>query len=410
MSRRPGLRESPTVVSPEQEEEILALLERILISQTFRGSRRCQGLLRHLTERTLAGDVQSLKERTIGVEVFGRTPEYDTSHDPVVRATAAEVRKKLAQYYQEHGHESGAHIELVSGAYVVEFHFDLPPVLEVKPSRRRHSLIAYGAGAAILLLVTAGVALERPKVTALEQLWAPLLDARGPVLICIGQPVVYNLKSAYAQDSIQGIIPGEPPAPLPGKDVIDRKDLLIVDRYVDLGDAVSLAHMASLLDKEKKLYHIRGERSTSFADLSDGPSVLIGAFNNQWTLRAEEQLRFTFHKDSVNAVDMIQDRQHPESAAWKLTGAWPNWDVPTDYAIVSRFFDTRTNRPVMIAAGVTHHGTMAAGEFLTNAEYFADASAHFPAGWQHRNLQVVLSVPVVKGVAGRPRVAATYVW
>jgi hypothetical protein len=34
------------------------------------------------------------------IEVFGRSPDYDTAEDPVVRLRAADVRKRLAQYYQ----------------------------------------------------------------------------------------------------------------------------------------------------------------------------------------------------------------------------------------------------------------------------------------------------------------------
>jgi hypothetical protein len=411
MSRRPDLREAQPLLPPERVEEVRAVLERILSSHHFRGSRRCQSLLRYITEQTLAGDVQSLKERTLGVEVFGRAPDYDTSQDPVVRATAAEIRKKLAQYYQEPGHESESHIELLTGSYVVEFHFNAVAAVAAPRRRKRHVLIVAVSIAAVITMFAAGLAVERPKRSDLNQLWAPLLQARGPVLFCVGQPIVYNLKSTYAQDAIQGIIEGQAASEHGTDDVIRMKDLLILsDRYVDLGDAVCLAHLASLLEMHGKLYRIRGERSTSFADLSDGPSVLVGAFNNQWTLRANSQLRFTFYKDSKNEIDWVRDRQHPESTAWTLKRAWPYWDVPMDYAIASRIYDATTNRPVIIAAGITRHGTMAAGEFLTNPEYFADAVARFPSGWQKKNLQVVLSVPVVNRVAGRPRVVATYVW
>jgi len=410
MSRTPDLREAQPHLPPERVEEIRALLERILSSHHFRGSRRCQSLLRYITEQTLAGCTQSLKERTLGTEVFGRAPDYDTSQDPVVRATAAEIRKKLAQYYQEPGHESENRIELLSGSYVVEFHFNGANAVAAKGRRRRYALISTGAAVAVAAILVVGFELERPKRSALDQLWAPLLQAPGPVLICVGQPIVYNLKSTYAQDAIQGIIAGKGPGQ-PGEDVIRAKDLLILsDRYVDLGDAVSLAHLASLLERHGKLYHIRGERTTTFADLSDGPSILVGAFNNQWTLRANSQLRFTFYKDSKNEIDWVKDRQHPDSTAWTLKQAWPYWDVPIDYAVVSRIFDTATNRPVIIAAGITRHGTTAAGAFLTNPEYFAEAVSRFPSGWQRKNLQVVLSVPVVNRVPGRPRVLATHVW
>ena len=411
MSRRPDLHQVQPLLPPERAEEVRALLERILSSHHFRGSRRCQSLLRHITEQTLTGDTQSLKERTLGVEVFSRAPDYDTSQDPVVRATAGEIRKKLAQYYQEPGHESECHIELLTGSYVAEFHFNEAAAVTTTPRRGRRVWMVGVGLAAVLAIVAAGLALERPKRSDLEQFWAPLLQAKGPVLVCVGQPIVYNLKSTYAQDEIQGIVAGKAPSDRSADAVIHMKDLLILsDRYVDLGDGVCLAHLAALLETHGKLYHIRGERTTTFADLSEGPSILVGAFNNEWTLRTNSQLRFTFYKDSKNEIDWVRDRDNPENTAWTLKQAWPYWDVPIDYAIASRIYDTTSNRPVIIAAGMTRYGTMAAGEFLTNPEYFAEAVAQFKSGWQKKNVQVVLSVPVVNRVAGRPRVVATQVW
>src|SRR5215813_9701810 len=143
-------------------------LDRVLASQVFRSSRRCQSLLRTITEHSIAGDVDSLKERALGVEVFGRPVDYDTSQDPIVRASAAEVRKKLAQYYVEIGHESETRIELPLGSYVAEFQFDLekrsatplaPPPPPLPPTdRRRHRqrlTVAVCAALASVLIVTA---------------------------------------------------------------------------------------------------------------------------------------------------------------------------------------------------------------------------------------------------------------
>ena len=56
---------------------------------------------------------------------------------------------------------------------------------------------------------------------------------------------------------------------------------------------------------------------------------------------------------------MVRDREHPENSEWMLTNYWPNWDVPIDYAIVTRMVDTTTDRPVIIAAGPTQYGTIA---------------------------------------------------
>jgi hypothetical protein len=104
---------SPDVVRSE--------LDRVLASPEFRASKRCQDFLAFVVERTLAGLPDSLKERTIGIEVFGRPTSYDTSVDGIVRINASEVRKRLAIYYAESNRTSQYRISLPVGSYVPVF-------------------------------------------------------------------------------------------------------------------------------------------------------------------------------------------------------------------------------------------------------------------------------------------------
>ena len=413
MSRKPELQVPTPRLPPERVADVRAVLERVLGSHLFRGSRRCQILLRHIIEQTLAGGTGSLKERTLGIEVFGRPADYDTSQDPIVRASAAEIRKKLAQYYQERGHESEGRIELPSGSYIAEFHFSSPvevPVIAASRPLKRNVVIALAAVAVALLILALTLVLPEWRRSDLDRLWSPEVKAPGTVLVCVGLQAAYNPRSVQAQDAIEGVIPPQSDAPGPHRPIREEDLVLLRDRYVALDDAICLVRLTSLLEKYHKPYRIRAERFTSFADLRDTPAVLIGAFDNPWTLRTTSQLRFTFSKDGERDIGMVFDRQHPENTACKLTNSWPNWDVPIDYAIVSRLLDPATDRPVIIAAGLTQYGTIGAGEFLTNPEYFSEAVRQFPRDWQKRNLQVVLRVPVVNRISGRPRILATHVW
>ena len=89
---------------PDTQEERAAVreqLERIVASPGFRKSWKYPAFLRYIVEQTLNGQAVHLKERTLGVEVFRRPPEYDTSVDPVVRIVAAEVQKRIGRYYHE---------------------------------------------------------------------------------------------------------------------------------------------------------------------------------------------------------------------------------------------------------------------------------------------------------------------
>jgi hypothetical protein len=89
---------SPTTAA--DAEAVREQLGRILSSALFRNSKRFPVFLRYTVEHALTS-AESLKERTIGHEVFARDPAYDTAQDPVVRMTAAEIRKRLVPYYQQ---------------------------------------------------------------------------------------------------------------------------------------------------------------------------------------------------------------------------------------------------------------------------------------------------------------------
>src|SRR5215472_9800413 len=96
-------------------------LERLLAHPLFANSKRYPALLAYAVEQALLGNASELKERSIGVEVFGRSPTYDANADPVVRITAGEVRKRLTQYYYDPMHRGELVIELPIGSYVPSF-------------------------------------------------------------------------------------------------------------------------------------------------------------------------------------------------------------------------------------------------------------------------------------------------
>ena len=116
----------PTTVQQEGHEarksDVEQALGRVLIGSSFRSSAQCQALLRYIVERTLSQENELLRERVIGINVFGRPSDYDSGNDPIVRARAAEIRKRLAQHYL---HGEGANeeirIEIPPGSYRAVF-------------------------------------------------------------------------------------------------------------------------------------------------------------------------------------------------------------------------------------------------------------------------------------------------
>ena len=84
------------------------LLERLAASDTFQKSKRLRDLLLFLGERSLQDPCCTLREQEIGVEVFGRPPDYDTSHDTLVRVHVSQLRKKLQEYFLAEGRKGTA--------------------------------------------------------------------------------------------------------------------------------------------------------------------------------------------------------------------------------------------------------------------------------------------------------------
>jgi hypothetical protein len=102
--------------------EIRSELERIRGSHSMSGCNRLLQLLNFVVESTLKGDASHLKETTIGVEVFGRSPDYDPKVDTIVRSQAWRLRAKLRKYYSSEGANDPMVIDIPTGQYVPSFH------------------------------------------------------------------------------------------------------------------------------------------------------------------------------------------------------------------------------------------------------------------------------------------------
>ncbi len=283
----------------------------------------------------------------------------------------------------------------------------------VEPARPSFRLKYLGiAGAVIAVALTAAVLTVRYRQTDLDRFWAPLIDPQESVLVCIGQPKTYNFKSKAQSELDKWFASGtENQNPQTGLPTFSLDDIVPMwDRNVDLGDAQAFSQFAELFAQKGKKSQLRGSRSVSLADLRSKPCVLIGAFNNDWTMSLAGELRYFFDIDHQNKAEIVNDRQNPGKTEWKIVNSWPHRRIPTDYAIVSRVLNPTTEKAVVIVAGITYYGTHAAGEFLTNQGYFSEALSNAPRDWHRKNMQVVLSTKVISGAHGPPKVLAVHFW
>src|SRR6202451_3327389 len=86
--------------TPELTADMIRVqLDLLTRDEVFRSSKRSVAFIKYVVEQTLNGSASQIKERTIGIEVFGRHPSYDTNLDHIVRTAATELRKRLGTYY-----------------------------------------------------------------------------------------------------------------------------------------------------------------------------------------------------------------------------------------------------------------------------------------------------------------------
>jgi len=401
-------------------ERVLAHLEAVLASPVFRTSKRCQELLRFVVENAVLGRVDLLKERTIGVEVFSRPPHYEPSEDAIVRVNANEVRKRLAQYYLAAGRQ-GVWIELPAGSYVPEFHFGPPaepapaPALPQPPEapawrgfferRWRRWPAAAGVLAAAAAL---GVLFFWQRKTPVEEFWAPMWAGDKAPLVSVPIGSVTLLSPRLQEELARQNPPFSKPV-LAGPGEIEILPEQVVNRLT----ASCILDLALFIQRHGRTPEIRFNPQMSLEDLRSRPVVLIGAFNNPWTLDLGREGRFVFERqDEPNqAIFAIQDRKDA-ARRWRVYGQ-PRFGYASpevDYAIVTRIFEPSTRQPLISAAGVTQRGTRAAVEFITNPVYWQELARTAPKDWKRRNLQVVLQTNVVGGTPKPPRVLATHFW
>jgi hypothetical protein len=423
-------------------EMIRAQLDLLIRDEVFRSSKRSVAFLKYVVEMTLNGSADQIKERTIGVEVFSRHPSYDTNLDHIVRTAATELRKKLATYYVDEKHRSELRMGLIPGSYIprftlpgqarhgaveTEIETELPEApfethaahIRIGPVPVRGLVAVTGPGpatrltspapwwrqwytgaAAAIVLMAASLAgynsLHRANAEGL--FWNPVLETPGPVLLVVGDhpngpPTVPDVNAN-----------GSPVTPVPSSDS---------SQTVPFADTVTIAKVVGALEARNKQVIIRRGSESSFSDLRSGAAVLIGAFNNEWSLRLTRQLRFSLAMDRDQHVVYIRDAKNPSSRSWSwgtnqppepVTGA--NSPKLQDFALISRIRDSETGHVVVVIGGLYTYGTETAGEFLTDPKLMEAIATQVGPNRTERNLQIVLGTTVTDGTPGPPRVLA----
>ena len=419
-----------TLNDVERKETVLRELERILASRFFKNSHRKRQFLEYVVHRKLEGHHDQLKERTIGAALFNRSLDYATGDDPVVRVQAGEVRRRLEQIYQEEPNHAPVRIELPLGSYAPVFNWSASGISAVETSPQHIQPVSAPGKpwrsisiVAILVLVAIGawIAFSRMQATqrqqsALEQFWAPAFSTPQPVLICLAKPILYRPSSDTYQnysrthpgnfesevERSNRTLPLDPNKKLVWSDMVQYPDY-----GVAVGDVYTAVKVSSVLGTIGKPSQVRIGSNYSYEDLRNSPAVIVGAFNNKWTMQIAPSLHFALLEQAGRGS--IHE-QVPGGRTWNSDFRGSPQSSGEDYAIVARLLDSKTGQFTVIAAGLTGSGTQTAGEFASNRNYIERAVRTAPADWQTKNMEWVLQTPITESVAGPPEVVAAYYW
>ncbi|WP_041598096.1 hypothetical protein [Granulicella tundricola] len=148
----------------------------------------------------------------------------------------------------------------------------------------------------------------------------------------------------------------------------------------------------------------------SFQDLQSGPTILIGAVDNPWTMRLLQQLPYGVVRKGETMTFEIAGKPRTNDTGWSIDLNQPFAQVQQDFGIVARQTDTMTGRPVMIVAGLGQNGTAAGIRLLADPALAGQITAAAPRSWSGRNLEVVFRTQIINDQFGPPVVVAADYW
>lgn len=222
--------------------------------------------------------------------------------------------------------------------------------------------------------------------SALNRFWQPVGNSGTPVIIATGA-VIPSKESEF------GLTPATNDDRYP---------------YVSLASAATITRVGELLGQEHVAYSVLPSSRVALTDMLQHPVILVGTFNNEWTLRLLANLRFRVTDKHQPAIVDFEDSTRVWRPSWSLgEGKHNRLD---DYAIVARYQDKLTQNTVVLLAGLEKNGTEAAAEFVTDSRYLDLLDRTQPQDLSSKNIEIVIRAKVVDGQTGAPEVVAVYTW
>lgn len=363
--------------------DVRAELDAILASEEFRGSQRCQAFLRHIVEAVYAGTSDSLKERTLGITLFGRNPNYDTGADAIVRVTAHETRRRLAHYHHAAPDTRSVIITLTPGTYIPSIEQRSLAPLPATPApeaastgKGRHPLrlfFAVGAACLVLAAMLAVWAIVPARTSVVESFWKPVLSQKKTIL-CTSKP------NAYA----------------------------ILPVSTATGDSNLALRLKGMLGNIGQQTRMAITSDLSESDFREAPAVLIGSSGtNSWTAKIANSFRFQYA--IVDGKPVIRDIQNP-TRFWEVSEKPDASHAAFDYAVITRLVHSQFGPGLIAIAGSSSLSTHASGVALMGRDSLSAMLRDAPDDWPQKNLQLVIRYRHAQAVDFAPQVVAAVYW
>ena len=379
-----GDRQGLLTVVPAGSRE---LLQRVAASHQFEKSKRLRDLLLYLGERGLQDPGCVLHEQEIGVDVFGRQPDYDTSHDTLVRVQISQLRKKLQEYFQTEGRGEPLIIDIPKGSYVPVFRppADSPAESEPeKPMASRARPFLAGMAAALALFAAGwgifAIAKHSPGRAGhvVDAFWSQLFHNGHATYIVLSDVTLIEFQNMMGRSIPLAEYETHEFEQLAGLHIADPMQRTLAKQFVSrvttsLSD-VQVARDFSLVAarNEIKPLSILSARDVSSSLIASENTILVGSWRaNPWVGLFEDRMAFqTDYQETPPAMRFVN--RSPRSgepaafeAEWRRNG----------YCRVTYMPNPNHTGNVLLITGSDVISAEAGGRYVTSEESLGELRA-----------------------------------
>jgi hypothetical protein len=426
------------------------LVERILATPEFQRSPRLSEFLKHICELTLQGRDETISEQYLGQTLFGRSADYDSSSDTIVRSHALRLRKRLEQYFQRSGSSESLRLVIPVGGYIPSFiqpastQIERDPdisaetsltslaasqaensieetVEEVVLARTKGWKIAFAASILFSLLLSSVLFFhlhtEQEKTLHSDAdrghpLWSRLFNKDEPTQIVLGDSGLVLFHAASRRYvSLQDYVNNDLSKQMPYVEHVDPAfaHLLAGRRYTSLVDATAAVRLVRLPEARPDRTLVSFSRDMHLDDFKNGNVVMIGAQEaDPWVELFERQMDFVFSIDTPDHHTVFLNRhplpKEPSVFDPQSTGS------PEIYAVIAFMPNLTANGNVLLLEGNNMAGSESAVDLvLDDNQLLPILSSIRRRDGSIPHFEMVIAANVVKDSAAPAHVVSIHV-